>query len=165
MVYTVNRLRASCSSTQIEMCIRDRNCWAHARRKFIDAQNFDDAKASEVLVQIQLLYAVERYCSENNYTPDEIKSHRQLHSIPVLETLHQTLQTQLLTSLPKSPIGMALQYTLARWDKLNAVSYTHLDVYKRQLLTTAPVSILFSNGKRICFETMPPVEYIIQLMS
>ncbi|WP_420886133.1 IS66 family insertion sequence element accessory protein TnpA [Candidatus Contendibacter odensensis] len=33
------------------------------------------------------------------------------------------------------------------------------------LLTTAPVSILFSNGKRICFETMPPVEYIIQLMS
>ena len=95
------------------------NCWAHARRKFIDAQNFDDAKASEVLVQIQLLYAVERYCSENNYTPDEIKSHRQLHSKPLLETLHQTLQTQLLSSLPKSPIGMALQYTLARWDKLN----------------------------------------------
>ena len=33
------------------------NCWAHAGRKFIDAQSFDNTKASEVLTQIQLLYA------------------------------------------------------------------------------------------------------------
>ena len=94
------------------------NCWAHARRKFIDAQNFDNAKASEVLVQIQLLYAVEKHCAENNYTPDEIKNYRQDHAVPLLTTLHKILQTQLLGSLPKSPMGMALQYTLSRWDKL-----------------------------------------------
>ena len=95
------------------------NCWAHARRKFIDAQSFDNAKASEVLSQIQLLYAVEKHCVENNYTADEIKQYRQSHAIPILKTLHQILQTQLLNSLPKSPLGMALQYTLGRWDKLN----------------------------------------------
>lgn len=95
------------------------NCWAHARRKFIDAQSFDNAKASEVLMQIQLLYAVEKHCVENNYTADEIKNYRQQHAVPVLKTLHQTLQTQLTNSLPKSPLGMALQYTVARWDKLN----------------------------------------------
>lgn len=95
------------------------NCWAHARRKFIDAQNFDNAKASEVLTQIQLLYAVEKHCVENNYTADEIKNYRHYHAVPVLKTLHQILQTQLNNSLPKSPLGMALQYTLARWDKLN----------------------------------------------
>ena len=95
------------------------NCWAHARRKFIDAQNFDDAKASEVLTQIQLLYAVEKYCTEKKYNADEIKNYRQQHGVPVLNTLHQILQTQLANSLPKSPLGMALQYTLARWDKLN----------------------------------------------
>lgn len=94
------------------------NCWAHARRKFIDAQNFDNAKASEVLMQIQLLYAVEKHCVENNYTPDEIKNYRQDHTVPLLTTLHQILQTQLLNSLPKSPLGIALQYTLSRWDKL-----------------------------------------------
>ena len=94
------------------------NCWAHARRKFIDAQSFDNAKASEVLVQIQLLYATEKHCVEKNYSPDEIKNYRQQKAKPVLETLHQILQTQLLNSLPKSPLGMALQYTLARWDKL-----------------------------------------------
>jgi transposase len=94
------------------------NCWAHARRKFIDAQSFDNTKASEVLVQIQLLYAVEKHCAENKYTADEVKKYRQQHAVPILEKLHQILQTQLLSTLPKSPLGMALQYTLARWDKL-----------------------------------------------
>jgi len=95
------------------------NCWAHARRKFIDAQSFDNTKASEVLTQIQLLYAVEKYCVENKYTPDEIKNYRLQNAIPILTALHKILQTQLLNSLPKSPLGIALQYTLARWDKLN----------------------------------------------
>jgi len=95
------------------------NCWAHARRKFFDAQKFDAAMAGEVLTQIQLLYAVEKYCVENKYTPDEIKNHRQLHAVPVLIMLHEILKNQFATSLPKSPLGMALQYTLARWDKLN----------------------------------------------
>jgi len=95
------------------------NCWAHARRKFIDAQSFDNTKASEVLTQIQLLYAVEKYCVENKYTPDEIKNYRLQNATPILTALHKILQTQLLNSLPKSPLGIALQYTLARWDKLN----------------------------------------------
>ena len=94
------------------------NCWAHARRKFIDAQSFDNAKASEVLTQIQLLYAVEKHCVKNNYSPDEIKNYRQQTTLPILKALHQILQIQLFNSLPKSPLGMALQYTLARWQKL-----------------------------------------------
>ena len=32
-------------------------------------------------------------------------------------------------------------------------------------LLAAPMSIIFTNGKRIIFEGMPPVEYIQQLMS
>jgi hypothetical protein len=82
-------------------------------------KDFDQAKASEVLMQIQLLYAVDKHCSENNYTADETKNYRQQNAVPILKTLHETLQTQLTNSLPKSPLGMALQYTLARWDKLN----------------------------------------------
>jgi transposase len=95
------------------------NCWAHARRKFIDAQSFDNEKASQVLRQIQLLYAVEKHCAQNNYTAAEIKNYRRQHAAPILTALHQLLQTQLLNSLPKSPLGIALQYTLARWNKLN----------------------------------------------
>lgn len=95
------------------------NCWAHARRKFIDAQSFDNDKASEALAQIQLLYAAEKHCAQNNCTADEIKNYRQQHAVPLLNTLHQILQAQLTNSLPKSPFGMALQYALARWDKLS----------------------------------------------
>ena len=95
------------------------NCWAHARRKFIDAQSFDAAKAREVLTQIQLLYAIEKYCVDHQYSANEIQSHRQQHALPVLNNLHELLKNQLTNSLPKSPLGMALQYTLARWDKLN----------------------------------------------
>ena len=58
------------------------NCWAHARRKFINAQSFDAVKAGKALAQIQLLYAVEKYWVENNYAPDQVKDHRTQHTIP-----------------------------------------------------------------------------------
>ena len=91
----------------------------HARRKSIDAQSFDNTKASEVLTQIQLLYALEKHCVENRYTADEITKYRQDSCSTTTGSTAQILQPQLLSSLPKSPMGMALQYTLARWDKLN----------------------------------------------
>jgi hypothetical protein len=89
------------------------------RVAIIDAQSFDNEKASGVLAQIQLLYAIEKHCAENNYTADEIKTYRQQHGVPLLKALHQILQKQLADSFPNSPIGLALQYTLARWAKLN----------------------------------------------
>ena len=33
------------------------------------------------------------------------------------------------------------------------------------VVSTAPVSIIFTNGNRISFEAMPPVEYVKQLLS
>jgi transposase len=94
------------------------NCWAHARRKFFDAQTFDPAKAAEVLSQIQRLYAVEEMCREGNFETDNIRNHRIHFALPILNKLHKILQEQMLTTLPSSPLGKALQYTLARWHKL-----------------------------------------------
>jgi len=95
------------------------NCWAHVRRKFIDAQKFDDAKASEVLTLIAQLYGVEKHCRENNFTPEQTKQLRQEKSVPILAAIHLVLKTQLTTSLASSPLGKAIQYTLKRWQKLN----------------------------------------------
>jgi len=94
------------------------NCWAHARRKFFDAQDYDKQKAITVLEQIQSLYKIESHCQDNQYTPEQIKEYRQQHSIPQLASLHSLLKEQLTEVLPQSPMGKALQYTLARWDKL-----------------------------------------------
>jgi len=94
------------------------NCWAHARRKFIDAQKFDDAKASEVLTLIAQLYGIEKHCREKEFTTDQIKQERQKKSVPILAAIHVVLKTQLSTTLPNSPLGKAIQYTLSRWQKL-----------------------------------------------
>jgi transposase len=37
---------------------------------------------------------------------------------PILEEIKNYLNENITTALPKSPIGMAISYTLARWDKL-----------------------------------------------
>jgi transposase len=98
------------------------NCWAHARRKFYEAQHFDKPKAEYILSMIQELYEIERQCSMQCRKPDEIKQYRQYKSLPVLTKLKETLQQQLMITIPKSPYAEAIGYTLNRWDKL--VRYT-----------------------------------------
>jgi len=72
-----------------------------------------------VLTLIAQLYGVAKYCRENNFTSEQIKQKRQEQSVPILAAIHLVLKTQLTTSLPKSPLGKAIQYTLSRWEKLN----------------------------------------------
>ena len=93
-------------------------CWAHARRKFYEAKEYDKNNAALVLTHIQQLYQAEAYCREENYTPEQIKNYRQRHAIPVLHTLKNLLQDLLVKSLPGSPLGKAIAYTLKRWEKL-----------------------------------------------
>lgn len=93
-------------------------CWAHARRKFFEAKNYDNRNAELVLGQIQQLYQIESHCRDQNFTPEQIKSHRQQHAVPQLNALHQTLKELLTKTLPDSPLGKAIRYTLKRWEKL-----------------------------------------------
>lgn len=95
------------------------NCWAHARRKFFDAQNFDKTKCEIVLTEIQKLYAIEKHCNDQKLNAEQIKKYRQTHAQPILNALLPILQSMLNTTTPRSPLGMALQYTLNRWSKLN----------------------------------------------
>jgi transposase len=99
------------------------NCWAHARRKFYDAQSFDKANCEIVLTEIQKLYAIEKHCKDEKLDAQQIKTYRQTYAKPILEAMHTLLQSMLNTTTPKSPLGMALQYTLKRWSKLN--TYTN----------------------------------------
>jgi len=93
-------------------------CWAHARRKFYEARDYDNANAEKILTQIQQLYQIEAHCRDESFTPEQIKHHRQQHAVPALHALHETLKELLIKSLPGSPLGKAISYTLKRWDKL-----------------------------------------------
>jgi hypothetical protein len=68
------------------------NCWAHARRKFIEAQTFDNTRASEVLTLIAQLYGIEKKCREEDFTNEQIREERQTRPVPILEDLHLVLK-------------------------------------------------------------------------
>lgn len=94
------------------------NCWAHARREFVKAQDNDHARASEVLCRIQALYKVEEEARKEQLSPEERLTLRQQKSRPIWDELFAYLQTQLGQVLPKSPIGTAIAYTLKRKENL-----------------------------------------------
>lgn len=94
------------------------NCWAHARRKFHDAIDYDKEGAEAVLLLIQQLYNIEKHCRKENFAPEQIKNYRIEYATAVLNKLEQTLKGLLIKTLPKSPLGKAITYTLKRWEKL-----------------------------------------------
>jgi len=93
-------------------------CMAHARRHFEKALDYDHEKASRVLILIQALYAVERKARENQLSALQRKELRLDEALPVANELGKLMMKMVQTTLPKSPLGQALNYTIARWDNL-----------------------------------------------
>ena len=93
-------------------------CWAHARRKFKDAEKAQGKKASPKLMQaiayIQKLYAVEKSVKDSR--PNERLNARQKNSLPILDKFKNWLDKQNVN--PASKLGEAIQYTLKYWDRL-----------------------------------------------
>ena len=94
-------------------------CWAHARRKFVDAQKATGSKTGKADVAVSMigkLYKIEkdiRQCSA------ETKLHvRQQEALPQLEKIRQWLDKTLHTTVPKGLLGKALSYLDKNWRKL-----------------------------------------------
>jgi transposase len=95
-------------------------CMAHARRKFVDALKYDKEKATYVLAKMQILYALEQRMRDNENNWEERTKIRQKEALPVLTELNNWMLDELPQVLPKSPLGIALAYTLPRWEGLSA---------------------------------------------
>jgi len=93
-------------------------CWAHVRRRFIDATHGrkNTAAAHQMVALIRKLYQVERVARE--MTPEERKEIRQAQAEPILEKIKEWLDQKVVQVLPKSPLGEAISYTLGLWSKL-----------------------------------------------
>ena len=94
------------------------HCMAHARRYFSEARDNDTARADYVLERMQQLYVIERSCKEKELDYDQRKEIRMKKATPILELLGKWMKEQYIQTLPKSPIGKALAYSIERWDKL-----------------------------------------------
>lgn len=93
-------------------------CMAHARRYFEKALGNDKKYAEYFLNELQKVYAVEREIKEENKSEDEISTLRNEHSRPILNALETCLKENIMHTTPKTPIGIAMAYSLARWKKL-----------------------------------------------
>lgn len=107
--------------------VRHLGCWAHARRKFIEAQKASHptgkkpprtGKADMALSYINRLYAIEREVKDAG--ADERRRVRQTQSKAILEQLREWLDKTLHTTLPKGALGKALGYLNKNWGKLTA---------------------------------------------
>lgn len=97
-------------------------CWAHARRKLEHAKDNDPKRSEEALTMIGKLYDIEREARNKELTYDEIKTLRQEQSVVIIDEIALWLNSQVREVLPKSAIGMAINYTLNLWPRL--IRYT-----------------------------------------
>ena len=93
-------------------------CWAHARRKFFEAQSSDLMRAMIMLAYVRLLYDVEREAKSENWTGKARRALRQEKSLPVLTDIEAYLRREQSHVLPKSPIAGAIGYALGNWPAL-----------------------------------------------
>jgi transposase len=90
-------------------------CWAHARRRFVEAFLLDGSAALMVAL-IQQLYQVERMAA--HLEADARQALRQEHSVPLLARVDAERQALARTVLPKSPLGDAVRYLTNQWVAL-----------------------------------------------
>jgi transposase len=92
-------------------------CWAHLRRKVIDAEKAAPEIAREAIDLVRALYAVEKQARELSVMARlEL---RQEGSTPVLAQLRKKLLEWKEQLLPKHPMAEAVNYALGQWTELN----------------------------------------------
>ncbi len=105
-----------------EKGITQLGCFAHARRKFVEAQKVSPSKKGKVskadmaVELIKRLYQIEKEIKGKE--PAEKFKIRQEKSKPQLEKIKTWLDKSLQNTLPKGKTGNALAYMYKNWSKL-----------------------------------------------
>ena len=92
-------------------------CWAHMKRKVIDAEKAAPEIAREAVERVRALYAIERQGKEAS-VEERLKLRKQ-QSAPLLAQLRERLLTWKEQLLPKHPMAEAVNYALSQWAELN----------------------------------------------
>jgi len=94
-------------------------CWAHTRRKFIEAESSDPRRCQKALEYIRVLYEIEDSVREGD--SEDILRARRERSLPIVEEFFDWLGMELtdLTILPSSPFSKAASYAIERKGSLS----------------------------------------------
>ena len=99
-------------------------CWAHARRKFKEADKARGKKAKKsgsvnvALKYIRNVYGIEKELKSKNLTPEERVQFRKEKAKPILDDFEKWLRKKSTQIVPKSLLGKAVSYTLKQWHRL-----------------------------------------------
>ncbi len=91
-------------------------CWAHARRKFLDAALSSPRESHQILEWIRQLYDIEDQARE--LSVEARLSLRQQQSVPVLDRIENYLAELAPRALPKSTLAKAVSYAQNQWQAL-----------------------------------------------
>lgn len=90
-------------------------CMDHVRRKFEQALSNDHERAKHALDTLRMWYKLESECKENGLTHEQRFERRMVETAPSMNAFRQWLVDQVTEVLPKSAIGIAIQYALGQW--------------------------------------------------
>ena len=99
-------------------------CWAHARRKFMEAKKArgknskKTGSVDQALKFIKDLYHIEHKAKRLKLSPHELQELRAKESKPILDEMHTWLLKKAAHVVPKSLLGKAVKYTLNQWERL-----------------------------------------------
>ncbi len=95
-------------------------CWAHARRKFVDAVkvNPNDAEAVKMVLRMDALFAVDRESRKQQLSMEQRLAARREHAEEWAEEIRSECAALSRAVLPKSTLGQAAGYLLNMWSKL-----------------------------------------------
>jgi transposase len=96
------------------------NCWAHVRRKFMEAlpNGKEKGVSGHVVRVIRALYKIEEKLKAVRADHDTIKRIRQQQAKPILDDLKKYLDEKSPSVLHSSKLGAAIEYTRKRWPYL-----------------------------------------------
>jgi transposase len=92
-------------------------CWAHLRRKVIEAEKAAPEIARQAIERMGALYGVEKQAA--GLSAGEKLKMRQEKSAPMLLELREKLLIWKEQLLPKHPMAEAIGYALSQWQELN----------------------------------------------
>lgn len=94
-------------------------CWAHARRKFKEAEASDPPRAKEILLLIGELYQTENQIREKLLEGEAKVAYRQKNAYPVLQKIECWIKNNQSQVKIDSPMDKAMKYTYGRMEQLS----------------------------------------------
>ena len=120
---------ASYNALGVQPGVEPMGCWAHARRKFVEAQKVQPkgkaGRADIALNLISKMYGIERDLKDSD--DEQRHSGRHERSLPVLAQLKSWLEKTQPQVTAQNALGKAIRYLASNWIKL--VRYTEAGCY------------------------------------